>query len=159
MMRIVFLFAALVVTASSAAAEPQPLRAADVAPLYASGRGAPLVVEVWSLDCGYCRENVAHLVEWQRRHPQVRIALVSLDSLDEHARQLVDALAQMKLPESVAQYANAEPMPERLRAALDPGWRGELPRTLWIGADGARRAKSGLLAPGVLDAWLQRRDN
>ncbi|MDN7672249.1 TlpA disulfide reductase family protein [Burkholderia oklahomensis] len=159
MKRIAFTFAALVVAASSAAAELQPLRAADIASLYASGRGAPLVVEIWSLDCGYCRENAAHLVEWQRRHPQVRVALVALDSLDEHARQLADALAQMKLPGSVAQYANDEPMPERLRAALDPGWRGELPRTVWIGADGARRAKSGLLAPGVLDTWLQRRDN
>ncbi|MBF3912896.1 TlpA family protein disulfide reductase, partial [Burkholderia pseudomallei] len=43
-------------------------------------------------------------------------------------------------------------------AALDPRWRGELPRTLWIGEDGTRRAKSGLLAPAVLDAWLQRRE-
>ncbi|KGR98098.1 MULTISPECIES: TlpA family protein disulfide reductase [Burkholderia] len=167
MKRRMLMLAALAIAASSIAGElqppqspqsPQPLRAADVASLYASGRGAPLVVEVWSLDCGYCRENAAHLVEWQRRHPQVRIALVALDSLDEHAPQLAGAFAQMKLPPNVMQYANAEPMPERLRVALDPGWRGELPRTLWIDADGMRRAKSGLLAPAVLDAWLQRRE-
>lgn len=164
MKRVAFALAALAVLANAApgAAQegrlPQPLRATDVASLYASGSGAPLVVEVWSLDCGYCRENAAHLVEWQRRHLQVRVALVALDSLDEHGQELAGALEQMKLPAAVRQYANAEPMPERLRAALDPRWRGELPRTLWIGEDGTRRAKSGLLAPAVLDAWLQRRE-
>ncbi|AGK47392.1 MULTISPECIES: hypothetical protein [Burkholderia] len=162
MKRMVFALAAFAIVASGVAGEvpaPQPLRASEVASLYASGSGAPLVVEVWSLDCGYCRENAVHLVEWQRRHPQVRIALVALDSLDEHAQALAGALAQMQLPATVRQYANAEPMPERLRAALDPAWRGELPRTLWIGADGTRRAKSGLLTPAVLDAWLQHRDS
>lgn len=56
----------------------------------------------------------------------------------------------------VAQYANAEPMPERLRAALDAGWRGEMPRTVWIGRDGAREARSGLLTADVLDSWWER---
>lgn len=46
-------------------------------------------------------------------------------------------------------------MPERLRATLDAGWRGELPRTVWIGRDGARDARSGLLTPAVLDGWLR----
>lgn len=158
-------FIAGCVAYAGAAAEPPPrpaslsrllpLRVPDVGPLYASGRDAPLVVEVWSLDCGYCRENVAHLVEWRRAHPHVRIALVALDPLEEAASQLERALAQMQLPADVLQYGNAEPMPERLRAALDPEWRGELPRTLWIDANGTRRGKSGLLAPAVLDGWLR----
>lgn len=62
----------------------------------------------------------------------------------------------MHLPPQVAQYANAEPMPERLSAALDAGWRGEMPRTVWIGRDGAREARSGLLTADVLDGGLQR---
>ncbi len=47
-------------------------------------------------------------------------------------------------------------MPERLRAALDAGWRGEMPRTVWIVRDGAREARSGLLTADVLDGGLQR---
>ncbi|XHO08107.1 hypothetical protein ACEQUB_p01356 (plasmid) [Ralstonia syzygii] len=54
----------------------------------------------------------------------------------------------------VPQYANAEAMPERLRAALDPGWQGELPRTLILRTDGRRHASSGLLTPQTLDAAL-----
>ena len=58
----------------------QPLRAADVARLYAAARERPLAVEIWSLDCGYCRENAAHLVAWQRRHPDVQLAMVAMDA-------------------------------------------------------------------------------
>lgn len=47
-------------------------------------------------------------------------------------------------------------MPERLRAVLDAGWLGEMPRTVWIGRDGTREARSGLLTADVLDGWAQR---
>ncbi|MCO1371724.1 TlpA family protein disulfide reductase [Burkholderia multivorans] len=139
-----------------AAGTLQPLRAADVATLYAGAHEGPLAVEIWSLDCGYCRENAAHLVAWQRRHPDVRVAMIAMDAYDDNLAALEQALAQMNLPPQIAQYANAEPMPERLRAALDAGWRGEMPRTVWIARDGAREARSGLLTDGVLDGWLQR---
>ncbi|UVE55040.1 TlpA disulfide reductase family protein [Burkholderia sp. EMB26] len=133
----------------------QPLRAADVARLYAAARERPLAVEIWSLDCGYCRENAAHLVAWQRRHPDVQLAMVAMDAYDDNGAAIAQALAQMNLPPQVAQYANAEPMPERLRTALDAGWRGEMPRTVWIGREGVRDARSGLLTADVLDGWLQ----
>ncbi|MDN7864269.1 TlpA family protein disulfide reductase [Burkholderia multivorans] len=139
-----------------AAGTLQPLRAADVATLYAGAHERPLAVEIWSLDCGYCRENAAHLVAWQRRHPDVRVAMIAMDAYDDNRAALEQALAQMNLPPQIAQYANAEPMPERLRAALDAGWRGEMPRTVWTARDGTREARSGLLTDGVLDGWLQR---
>ncbi|GAU02528.1 signal peptide protein [Burkholderia stabilis] len=77
---------------------------------------------------------------------------------DPHAAHMSmpAAPAQMNLLPPFAQYANAEPMPERLRAALDAGWRGDMPRTVWIGRDGAREARSGLLTADVLDGWLPR---
>ncbi|MCA8457594.1 TlpA family protein disulfide reductase [Burkholderia multivorans] len=139
-----------------AAATLQPLRATEVATLYAGAHERPLAVEIWSLDCGYCRENAAHLVAWQRRHPDVRVAMIAMDAYDDNRAALEQALAQMNLPPQIAQYANAEPMPERLRAALDAGWRGEMPRTVWIARDGTREARSGLLSDDVLDGWLQR---
>lgn len=97
-----------------------------------------------------------HLVAWQRRHPDVQLAMVAMDAYDDNGAAVSQALAQMNLPPQVAQYANAESMPERLRAALDAGWRGEMPRTVWIGRDGTREARSGLLTADVLDGWLQR---
>ncbi|RKU01532.1 thiol-disulfide isomerase [Burkholderia sp. Nafp2/4-1b] len=156
MKRWIALIGAMLASLPAWAGELQPLRAADVAKLYATARERPLAVEIWSLDCGYCRENAAHLVAWQRRHPDVQLAMVAMDAYDDSGAALAQALAQMNLPPQVAQYANAEAMPERLRAALDAGWRGEMPRTVWIGRDGARVARSGLLTSDVLDGWLQR---
>ncbi|MCA7928859.1 hypothetical protein LGM45_07445 [Burkholderia cepacia] len=88
--------------------------------------------------------------------PDMQFAMVAMDVYDDNGPASSRALAQMHLPPQVAQYANAEPMPERLRAALDAGWRGEMLRTVWIGRDGAREARSGLLTADVLDGGLQR---
>ncbi|KVC66326.1 TlpA family protein disulfide reductase [Burkholderia stagnalis] len=155
MKRLIVLASLVLACGPALAGALQPLRAADVGRLFERAHERPLVVEIWSLDCGYCRENAAHLVEWQRRHPEVRIAMVAMDAYDENGAAIGQALAQMNLPPHVAQYANAEAMPERLRTALDAGWRGELPRTVWIGRDGVRDARSGLLTPAVLDGWLR----
>ncbi|WP_244105368.1 hypothetical protein [Burkholderia cepacia] len=87
--------------------------------------------------------------------PDMQFAMVAMDVYDDNGPAISRALAQMHLPQ-VVQYANAEPMPERLRAALDAGWRGEMPCTVWIGCDGAREARSGLLTADVLDGGLQR---
>ncbi|PCE28553.1 TlpA family protein disulfide reductase [Burkholderia ubonensis] len=155
-MKRLFVLSTLAVCCMSALAGTlQPLRAADVGRLFDTARERPLAIEIWSLDCGYCRENAAHLVAWQRRHPEVRVAMIAMDAYDENGAAIEQALAQMNLPPHVAQYANADAMPERLRAALDAGWRGELPRTMWIGRDGMRDARSGLLTPAVLDGWLR----
>ncbi|AFQ48918.1 thiol-disulfide isomerase [Burkholderia cepacia] len=156
MKRLMVLIGAMLTSLPAWAGELQPLRAAEVAKLYATAHERPLAVEIWSLDCGYCRENAAHLVVWQRRHPDVQLAMVALDAYDDNGAAIAQALAHMNLPPQVAQYANAEPMPERLRAALDAGWRGEMPRTVWIGRDGTREARSGLLTTDLLDGWLQR---
>ncbi|KVS74991.1 hypothetical protein [Burkholderia cepacia] len=86
----------------------------------------------------------------------VQLAMVAMDAYYDNGTAISRALAQMNPPPQVAQYANAEPMPERLCAALDAGWRGEMPRTVWIVRDGAREARSGLLAADVLDGGLQR---
>lgn len=135
-------------------AQLQPLKAADVPHLMSEAKGQPLIVEIWSLDCGYCRENTAHVVDWLRSHRGVRVAMVAMDGFDDNAESLSQALASMPVTPQIAQYANAEAIPERLRAALDPGWRGEMPRMLLIDAQGRRRASSGLIQPGALDAWL-----
>jgi hypothetical protein len=148
-------------TIQAAAAAPaahvaplQPLKAADVPRLMGEAKGAPLIVEIWSIDCGYCRENTAHVVEWLRTHRGVRVAMIAMDAFDGDAQGIAQALASMPVAPQIAQYANAEAIPERLRAALDPGWQGEMPRTLLIDAKGRRRASSGLIQPGALDAWL-----
>jgi protein-disulfide isomerase len=159
MKRLIALMAALLCFAVGAppvhadAANLQPLVAADVGRVLAPESGKAQIVEIWSLDCSYCRENVARIMQWQQKHRDVRVTMVAMDALDDNAEALTQALATMQLSPQVAQYANAEAIPEKLRRALDSNWHGELPRTVLIDARGTRQSHSGLLAPGVLDNW------
>jgi DNA polymerase III psi subunit len=135
----------------------QPLYAADVGHMLAQTPGKPQIVEIWSLDCSYCRENVERIVAWQTKHPDVRLTMVAMDSFDDNAPMLEQVLATMQLPPHTARHANAEAIPDKLRRALDTSWRGELPRTLLIDARGTRQGESGLLSPDVLDRWRRQR--
>nr|WP_311527129.1 redoxin domain-containing protein [uncultured Ralstonia sp.] len=138
----------------------QPLHARDVPALLQTPRARPLIVEIWSLECSYCRENIARIAQWRRNAKQnVDVVMVSMDG-PEQAEMLNRALAPLALDSKIGlarvpQFASAEDMPERLRAALDPGWQGEMPRTIILRPDGKRHASSGLLTPQALDAALK----
>jgi hypothetical protein len=153
MKRILMTLAALAMTVSAHAADLKSLRASDVDALFAASQGTAQIVEIWSLDCSYCRENTARIGEWQKKHPDVRLTMIAMDPIDDNAAALSQVLASLPLPPQTALYANAEAIPEKLRHALDPNWRGEMPRTLLIDARGARQTSSGLLQPAALDAW------
>ncbi|AGH87272.1 MULTISPECIES: hypothetical protein [Ralstonia solanacearum species complex] len=135
----------------------QPLHAGDVQAMLRTPRPRPLIVELWALDCSYCRENIARIAEWRRAgRRRVDVVMVAMDG-PEQAAMLNRALAPLVRDARIGlahvpQYANAEAMPERLRAAFDPEWQGELPRTLILRTDGRRHASSGLLTPQTLDA-------
>ncbi|OYQ09873.1 hypothetical protein B7R77_23970 [Ralstonia solanacearum K60] len=137
----------------------QPLHAGEVKTLLRTPRARALIVEIWALDCSYCPENIARIAQWRRASRQpVDVVMVAMDG-PEQAAMLNRALAPLVRDGGlglarVPQYANAEAMPERLRAALDPGWQGELPRTLILRADGRRHASSGLLTPQTLNTAL-----
>lgn len=138
----------------------QPLHARDVPVLLQTPHARPLIIEIWSLDCSYCRENIARIAQWRRTaRRNVDVVMVAMDGPDQ-AEMLNRALAPLARDSKVGlarvpQYANAEDMPERLRAALDPGWQGEMPRTIILRPDGKRHASSGLLTPQTLDAALR----
>ncbi|KJK04889.1 signal peptide protein [Burkholderiaceae bacterium 26] len=152
---------AVAFTAQAAGAlQFQPLHARNVPALLRTPHARPLIVEIWSLECSYCRENIARIAQWRRTAQQeVDVVMVSMDGPDQ-AEMLNRALAPLARDRKIGiahvpQYANAEDMPERLRAALDPGWQGEMPRTIILRPDGKRHASSGLLTPQALDTALR----
>ena len=153
MKRMLMLLAACFAALSAHAADLKPLYASDVEAVLAASQGKPQIVEIWSLDCSYCRENTARIAEWQKKHRDVRLTMIAMDPIDDNAAALSQVLASLPLPPQTALYANAEAMPEKLRRALDANWHGEMPRTLMIDAHGTRQASSGLLQPAALDAW------
>lgn len=98
----------------------------------------PTLVALWSLSCPYCRKNLA---QFQALHDQgsgLRLVSIASEPLEaEHA----EVLGQLGLAGS--HYAYGDGAPEALAYALDPDWRGELPRTLLFDGKGGRQALSG----------------
>ena len=140
---IVFALCLLQTGVGLAATDVFPLRADQVPAILGAYSGKPLVVEIWSLDCSYCRENLGRIAQWRKDYPDLEVIMVCIDAIAD-ADQLSAVLARMNA-EGIPQYVNAEPIPEKLQAALDPDWHGETPRTLFINGKGKRSAISGLL--------------
>jgi len=90
-------------------------------------------------------------IEAKKRH-SFELVLIAVDPIEE-AATLSKLQAQLGA-QSFKSYASNEPMLERFRYAIDSTWGGEMPRTLFIGTDGARYATSGLINSELLAKWL-----
>lgn len=119
----------------------------------AAHAGKPWVLMVWSLDCAYCHESFAALAEAQRAHGVEVVALAMDRADDAQARAAIAAhVGGSGLRAEV--WAFGAQSPERLRHAIDPSWRGEMPRTYWYTAKGRGAAFSGRITARVAARFL-----
>lgn len=113
--------------------------------------GGARIVTLWSEECGYCKINLDRLA---RLGPDgVRVVTVLSERRDA-AALLWPELARRGL--TAEAWAFGDEAPERLRHALDPAWRGELPRSYLIDAEGHREAVSGVLSEATLQAFISK---
>lgn len=102
----------------------------------------PTLLALWSLECAYCKKNLAQFGELLRQEPRLQLlTLASEPPASGHA----EVLQRLKVPGRHFAYGNDAP--EALAFALDPDWRGELPRTLLFDGKGGRHALSGVIDP------------
>ena len=151
MRRALLLVLALLLTVPARAAEPQPFVQGSYAALLKDHAGRPLVVHFWSLTCAPC---LADLPQWPRLQRRLGFDLV-LVSTDSPARGPAMA-ARLKRAglEGVPSYAFADSFTERLMFEVAHDWRGELPRTQMIAADGKTTAILGSVEEKTLRDWL-----
>lgn len=146
------LLALLATLAVSAAADTTvPLRPFDdtsFARIKQAHTGRATVVALWSLDCVYCLRNLDVLARAQSAHPHLHVVTVATDP-PEAGAELLPILARAGLRSEAWAFADAPP--ERLRHAIDPQWRGEMPRSYLIDGRGGVTARSGLLSPDELE--------
>lgn len=115
--------------------------------------GSPFVTAVWATDCPPCRRELALLGTFSASHPDVPIVLIATDPPD-NAGTVEAILASFELPGAEFwQFGDAGA--ERLRYAIDPGWRGEMPRSYLYSHDGNRVGLSGPVSEDLLDRWLE----
>jgi hypothetical protein len=99
----------------------------------------PTIVALWSLDCPHCKRNLRLFAALAGQIPDLRVVTVATEPAAVDMKAVLDALG---VPG--ARYAYGAEMPEALAYALDPRWRGELPRTLFFDGRGGRTAVSGV---------------
>jgi thiol-disulfide isomerase/thioredoxin len=140
--------------AASSAGELRPFTADSLASIRKQHAGRPFILTLWSLTCHHCAKELQALGRLVRAEPELPLAIVSTDSPAE-AQAIGAALQRFGLAR-IDTWVFADAVPERLRYAIDPAWRGELPRTYLFDAAHRRTAHSGLLDESRLKEWLAR---
>ena len=140
--------------AAAHAGEPLAFERGSWAKIAADHRGQPMVVHLWGLTCTPC---LAELPKWGKllaERPDLKLVLVAADPVPQASAQVAATLDKAGLG-TAESWSFADRFVERLRYEIDPGWAGELPRTLLIGRDGARRVLSGTADLAQVRAWLE----
>lgn len=110
----------------------------------------PAILALWSLECVHCKKNLALFAQMANSYG-VELELLTL-AVEPAAAALAEVLERFGVPG--ARYAYGRDMPEALAYAIDPNWRGELPRTLFFDGRGGVVAVSGVVGEADVFAWL-----
>ncbi len=135
-----------------AGATPQPLSQMDVLPLQAGFQGKGHLLVLWSVDCLPCLKELALIGTLGAEKSGLPITLISTD--EEVAPEDVAAVLARYGVSQYDAWQFADTVPARLRYAIDPAWRGELPRSYFYPVVGERVTHSGLLSEAMMRRWL-----
>ncbi len=140
--------------ATSSAGELRPFTTDSLAAIRQQFAGRPFILTLWSLTCHHCAKELQTLGKLASSERNLPLVIVSTDTSDD-ARELRAALKRHGL-DRLDTWVFADAVPERLRYAIDPSWRGELPRSYLFDVAHRREAHSGLLNEAQLKGWLNR---
>ena len=110
----------------------------------------PTVVALWASDCSYCKQNLRTLARLAKSQPRLRIITVAAETPSADTRPELD-----KTGVPGPRYIYGDDVPEALAYALDPNWRGELPRTYLFDGRGNMQATSGVIDAAAFRAALK----
>lgn len=138
----------------AASGELRPFHVDSLATIQEVYAGRPFILVFWSLTCAHCAKELQLFGKWVRADRGLPLVIVSTDvPADEPAVRV--ALRRHGLDKADV-WLFADPVPERLRYAVDPAWYGELPRTYFYDTAHRREAHSGVLDERRLKDWLKR---
>ena len=151
------LLATLALLAAPLAAQAldfRPYGRGEFAGLVKAHAGRPFIAHYWSITCPAC---VAELPQWAKLIGERRdldILLINTDDEDMRER------AAMRLEKAglgdAANYGFSDNFVEKLYFEVDRSWRGELPFTALIAADGTRATVTGAIDDPDFVAWLKK---
>lgn len=141
------------VAATASAGELRPFTGDSLPAIQQQFAGRPFILTLWSLTCHHCAKELQTLGKLARSDRNLPLVIVSTDTPAE-ASEIRVALKGFGL-ERFDTWVFADAVPERLRYAIDPAWRGELPRSYLFDPAHRREAHSGMLSEAQLKNWLR----
>lgn len=138
---------------AASAGELHPFTSDSLPAIRQQHAGRPFILTLWSLTCHHCVKELQTLGRLARGERNLPLVIVSTDTPAE-ASEIRAALKRFGL-ERFDTWVFADGVPERLRYAIDPAWRGELPRSYLFDSAHRREAHSGMLSEAQLRNWLR----
>lgn len=142
------------VAATASAGELRPFTGDSLPAIQQRFAGRPFILTLWSLTCHHCVKELQTLGKLARADRNLPLVIISTD-MPAEAPEIQAALKRFGL-DRLDTWVFADAVPERLRYAIDPAWRGELPRSYLFDAAHRREAHSGLMTEAQLKDWLKR---
>jgi thiol-disulfide isomerase/thioredoxin len=112
--------------------------------------GKPYVLAFWSVRCEPCVAEMGQWGDLKKKHPGLAFVLVATDPPSD--REAVNRILAKHAVTGIDTFVFSDAFEERVRYAVDPKWRGELPRTYYF--DAAHKASAFSGAPME---WLEGR--
>jgi thiol-disulfide isomerase/thioredoxin len=148
------LLVAFLVSAPASEAPPQlkPFERGSWQDILRSHAGRPTIVHFWGVTCGPCKVELPLLGGFMRDHSAIDVVTISADLVPD----LPDATRTMLEKSGLRSAENwifSDGFVERLRFEIDPGWQGDIPRTMLISREGTITTIEGSAEMTELEKW------
>jgi thiol-disulfide isomerase/thioredoxin len=117
-----------------------------------SHAGHPTIVHFWGVTCGPCKVELPLLGEFMKGHPAIDVVTISADLVPDLPGATRSMLEKANLS-SAENWIFSDGFVERLRFEIDPGWQGDIPRTMLISREGAITTIEGSAEMADVERW------
>jgi len=148
----IFLFSFLISAPASEAPQLKPFGRGSWNDILRSHAGRPTIVHFWGVTCGPCKVELPLLGEFMKVHPAIDMVTVSADLVPDLPVATRSMLANSGL-QSAENWIFSDGFVERLRFEIDPGWQGDIPRTMLISREGTITTIEGAAEIADLNKW------
>ncbi|HTE94179.1 MAG TPA: TlpA disulfide reductase family protein [Bradyrhizobium sp.] len=149
----VFLVAFLLsAPASEAPPQLKPFGRGSWQDVLRSHAGHPTIVHFWGVTCGPCKVELPLLGEFMKDHPAIDVVTVSADFVPDLPGATRSMLEKSGLS-AAENWIFSDGFVERLRFEIDPGWQGDIPRTMLISREGTITTIEGSAEMADVERW------
>ncbi|MCP4187235.1 MAG: redoxin domain-containing protein [Gammaproteobacteria bacterium] len=133
-----------------------PFMKGTLAEITTSKAGKPYVLAFWSYNCGICVREMEVWRQVKKEFPEFELVMVTTDSIENKPR--ISQVLEQEDMQRFENWAFSDPIPARIRNAVDPKWRGELPRIHFYDAKGAMTVHMGMAKKQDVLAWYTKQE-